>query len=97
MGKAVSQMKPSVCLECIAGQTTGEMLDYLGFGSTLILYGLLSDQPAGGIKTINFIGKNQTLEGFLLFVYLNKLTNEGFADVINRAKSMYKNELRTSI
>lgn len=43
MGKSVIQMKPSVCLECIAGQTTGEMLEYLGFGSTLILYGLLSD------------------------------------------------------
>ena len=43
MGKAVIQTKPSVCLECIAGQTTGEMLEYLGFGSTLILYGLLSD------------------------------------------------------
>jgi hypothetical protein len=34
------------------------MLDYMGFGSTLILYGLLSEQPAGGIKTIGFIGKS---------------------------------------
>jgi len=49
--------KPSTCLECISGETTGEMLEYLGFKSTLILYGLLSDMPAGGIKTIPFIGK----------------------------------------
>ncbi len=49
--------KPSTCLECISGDTTGEMLEYLGFKSTLILYGLLSDMPAGGIKTIPFIGK----------------------------------------
>lgn len=88
-------MKPSVCLECIAGQTTGEMLEYLGFGSTLILYGLLSDQPAGGINTISFIGKNQTIEGFLLFAYLSKLPEGGWQDVLNRAKTMYKNELRT--
>jgi len=51
------QLKPTSCLECISGDTTGEMLEYLGFKSTLILYGLLSEQPAGGIKTIPFIGK----------------------------------------
>jgi hypothetical protein len=57
MGDLCTQLKPSSCLECISGDTTGEMLEYLGFKSTLILYGLLSDQPAGGIKTIPFIGK----------------------------------------
>ena len=62
--------KPSTCLECISGDTTGEMLEYLGFKSTLILYGLLSDMPAGGIKTIPFIGKAQTIESFLLFTFL---------------------------
>ena len=51
------KLKPSSCLECIAGETTGEMLEYMGFQSTLIIYGLLSDQPAGGIKVIPFIGK----------------------------------------
>lgn len=51
------KLKPSSCLECIAGETTGEMLEYLGFGSTLIIYGLLSEKPAGGIKVIPFIGK----------------------------------------
>jgi hypothetical protein len=35
--------KPSVCLECVSGNTVGEILEYMGFKSTLILYGLLSD------------------------------------------------------
>lgn len=52
-----AKLKPSSCLECISGDTTGEMLDYLGFKSTLILYGLLSDKPAGNISVIQFIGK----------------------------------------
>jgi hypothetical protein len=56
-GDICLKVKPSTCLECISGDTTGEMLEYLGFKSTLILYGLLSDMPAGGIKTIPFIGK----------------------------------------
>lgn len=52
------KLKPDLCFECISGTTTGEMLDYMGFGSTLILYGLLSEEPAAGIKTIGFIGKS---------------------------------------
>jgi len=45
---------------------TGLMMHFLGFNSTVILYGLLSDKPAGGIDTIGFIGKNMTLESYLL-------------------------------
>ncbi len=71
-----ANLKPTTCLECISGETTGEMLEYLGFKSTLILYGLLSDMPAGGIKTIPFIGKAQTIESFLLFVFLQTLKPE---------------------
>jgi hypothetical protein len=73
LGALAAQLKPSTCLECISGSTTGEMLEYLGFKSTLILYGLLSDEPAGGIKTIPFIGKAQTIESFLLFTFLQML------------------------
>ena len=49
MAEVCGQLKPTTCLECIAGETTGEMLDYMTFGSTLIIYGLLSEKPAGGI------------------------------------------------
>ena len=58
LGVICMKLKPDLCFECISGTTTGEMLDYMGFGSTLILYGLLSEQPAAGIKTIGFIGKS---------------------------------------
>lgn len=57
MGTVCAKLKPTTCLECVAGPTTGEMLEYMGFKSTLILYGLLSDKPASGIKVISFIGK----------------------------------------
>jgi hypothetical protein len=49
------------------------MLDYLSYGSTLILYGTLSEAPAGGINTISFIGKSQTIESFLLNNYMARL------------------------
>lgn len=58
MSKLSLQLKPMVCLECISGSITGVMLDYMGFGSTLILYGQLEvDSKAGNISTLKFIGK----------------------------------------
>lgn len=83
------------CLECISGNTTGEMLDYMTFGSTLILYGTLSEQPAGGINTIGFIGKNQKIEPFLLNVALMKLDKQGYQKLVEDAHQMYKSELKT--
>ena len=52
------KLKPSACLECIAGEMVGDMLDYMSFGSTLILYGLLSEKPASNINALSFIGKD---------------------------------------
>ena len=70
LGRACIKHKPQACLEAISGKTTGMMLEFMGFGSTLIVYGLLSDLPAGAINSINFIGKAQTIESFLLTNWL---------------------------
>lgn len=36
------ELKPKVCLDAIAGPTTGEMMNYLCQDSTCIVYGVLS-------------------------------------------------------
>lgn len=97
MAQLCAKFKPSTCLECIAGTTTGEMLECLGFGSTLILYGLLSDQPAGGIKVIPFIGKGQTMESFLLSVFLMTKTPKQIQEIVKKAENMIRGELKTEI
>jgi NADPH:quinone reductase-like Zn-dependent oxidoreductase len=97
MGMICSKLRPEACLECVSGQTTGEMLDYMGFESTLILYGLLSDMPAGGIKTIGFIGKSQTIESFLLTNYLAKKTLTQYIDFILKAEPLFTTDLTTVI
>jgi hypothetical protein len=61
------------------------MLDYLGYRSTVILYGLLSDQPAGGINTVSFIGKAQTIESFMLFEWLSHKSSNEYKEIIKTA------------
>jgi len=90
-------LKPLACLESISGSTTGEMLDYLTFGGTLILYGLLSEQPAGGIDTIGFIGKNLTIEPYLLTVQVAKMPLSKFIEFILKAEPLYRSVLSTTI
>ncbi len=91
------KLKPQVCLDCIAGDSTGEMLTYLGFGSTLILYGLLSDKKSGNIEPIAFIGKGQTIESFVLFTFLQGKTIFDMIELIIKVEAMYKNELKTEV
>jgi hypothetical protein len=69
----------------------------MGFESTLILYGLLSDKPAGGINTIGFIGKSQTIESFLLNNWLFKKTQMQYLELVLKAEALYKTVLKTQM
>lgn len=76
---------------------TGLMMEFLGFNGTVILYGLLSDKPAGGINTIGFIGKNLTLESYLLSNELAKKSLSQYAELVLRAEPLYRGDLSTVV
>ena len=91
------KVHPSSCLECVADSMTGLMMEFLGFGATVILYGLLSDKPAGGINAIGFIGKNLTLESFLLTNVLVKKSLAEFMELALKAEALYRDDLSTVV
>jgi len=95
MGTVCMKLRPQTCLECVSGDTTGQILEFMGFESTLILYGLLSDKPAGGINTIGFIGKSQTIESFLLNNWLVKKTQMQYLELVLKAEGLYHTVLKT--
>ena len=97
LGKICMTLKPSVCLECISGESTGDMLEYLTFGGTLILYGLLSERPAGNIDTIGFIGKNLTIESYLLTNEIAKMPLSKYAEMVLKAEPLYRTALATTV
>ena len=90
-------MKPSTCLECIAGETPGHLMEFMGFESTMIIYGLLSDQPTGGINTLSFLGKNQRIEAFLLWPYMHHKTFAEKIELMLKAEALYKTALKTQV
>ena len=80
-------LKPSICLECVAGDLTDKILSILSFKSTLILYGGLSEQPAS-IETINFIGKSLTIEAFNIGKYFSNKTIFAKIKLLHQAQKM---------
>jgi NADPH:quinone reductase-like Zn-dependent oxidoreductase len=97
MSKISLKLKPNTCLDAVAGPFTGLMFKFLGFQSTVILYGLLSDKPASDINAIDFMGKAQTLESFLLTTALGKLQKKELNKVFKTANNLYTTTLKTSV
>ena len=91
------KLNPTVCLECISGETTGEMFNYLGMGGTVILYGALSLKPASGINPMAFLGKNMKMEAFLLPFLLNPMSLLEYAQFVMEVEPLYKSMLTTTI
>ena len=55
MGKLAAKLKPSCCLEAIAGEMTGTIMNFLEFGGTMIVYGLLSEDNVGNMENMAFM------------------------------------------
>jgi hypothetical protein len=58
LAKICGKLRPKMCLEAVAGEMTGLMLQFLGFGSILIQYGILSEKKIRGINAISMTGKD---------------------------------------
>jgi hypothetical protein len=73
------------------------MLNFMGFGSTLIQYGLLSEQPFSGINPFAFLGKNQRIEAFYLPYYLAGLSAEQNKEFAFASEKLCTSVLKTDI
>lgn len=97
MTEACTTLTPTVCLECIGGDTVGEMLQFMGLNATCIVYGLLSEQPAGNISIYRFLGLNQTLESFFLPHYLAKVPIEKRKEFATQSELLCTSTLKTHV
>lgn len=66
MAKYSAELNPTVALDAIAGEATGELLTFMGMRSTVIVYGLLSYKNSTNIDPLFLMGRDQTIEGFFL-------------------------------
>lgn len=67
----VKKLNANVCLEAVAGELTGRILQAMPKKGVVIQYGALSEQKIGPINPIVMIFKSQRIEAFLLPYWLN--------------------------
>jgi NADPH:quinone reductase-like Zn-dependent oxidoreductase len=65
------ELKATALIECVSGDTTGQLMECLPNRSTVVFYGALSEKGASSIDPLLMIGRNYRLEGFVLGQFLN--------------------------
>jgi len=97
MSAVCKELNATVCLECIAGGVVNQMLGFMGFNSTVVLYGYLSEEPVHSINALTLLSKNQAIEGFLLGFYLKKLSPEQMQGFVMQVMELCTQDLKTEV
>lgn len=66
----VKKLNISVAFDCIAGSSTGTMMDVMPNNGSVFCYGGLSEEPISGIQPMDLIYRHKKLEGWFLPDYL---------------------------
>ena len=74
MGEVCNKLKPTGFLDAVSGDMLGEIMNFLSYGGTCIVYGLLSEKPGGNINNFAFIGNNLKIESFILGITTNSMS-----------------------
>ncbi len=97
MTETCQSLQPTTCLECIGGDNVGEMLGFMDMNATCIVYGLLSEQPAGNISIYRFLGLNQTIESFMLPHYMAKLPVDKRKEFATKSEALCSTTFKTVV
>ena len=77
-----------VGLDCIAGNMPARIVQVLGNGGALITYGQLSLEKISYINPVVFIYKAQTLDSFLVNIWLASKSSDEVKQIVKEAKKL---------
>ena len=92
LGELAKKLRATVCFEAIAGEMTGQIMSKMPFNSRCILYGCLSEENVCGIEPLLLIGRNQTLESFLLNFWIKEKSLWALSGIIRRCMKLMGNK-----
>ncbi|MEX0611356.1 MAG: zinc-binding dehydrogenase, partial [Pirellulales bacterium] len=83
------RLRATAGFEAIAGDMTGTLHNAMPRGSTVYVYGALSEEPCGNIDPVQLIFQNKTITGFYLGVWLRRRGTLGVLRAANRVQRMF--------
>jgi NADPH:quinone reductase-like Zn-dependent oxidoreductase len=81
------KLHATVAFEAVAGDMTGTVLNAMPSGSTVFVYGALSQEPCGNIDPIGLVFRNKTLTGFYLG---NWMARRGAIGILRAARRIQR-------
>jgi NADPH2:quinone reductase len=78
----------TIAFEAIAGDMTGTLLNAMPHGSTIYVYGALSEEPCGNIDPVGLIFHHKTVTGFYLGDWLRRRRAIGILRAAGRVQRM---------
>ena len=76
---------------------TGALCKFMAMGGTIILYGLLSEQPISGIDALPFLAKGLCIESFFLGDTMKKMDPMKALQFTMKASKMFTTDLATVV
>jgi NADPH:quinone reductase-like Zn-dependent oxidoreductase len=83
------QLKATIAFEAVAGDMTGTILNRMPSGSTVYLYGALSEEPCGSIDPVELIFRNKAVRGFYLGTWMRRRGALGILRTASRVQRMF--------
>ena len=87
LGTIAAELQATAAFEAIGGEMTGTLFNVLPEGSTVFVYGALSEAACDNIDPIGLIFRGKTVTGFYLGVWLKE---RGSLDVLRAASRAQK-------
>lgn len=82
------RLSATAAFEAVAGKMTGTVLNAMPTGSTVYLYGALSQEPCGSLDPIELIFREKNLTGFFLGAWLKRQRLLSILRDVNRVQGM---------
>ena len=91
------QLRVTAAFDAVSGDMSGLLLKSLSDSGVLYMYGSMSEQPANGLDTSDFIFSNKRVAGLFLTAWLRRISSEDkqklYTDTMNGLMTVYKSEV----
>jgi NADPH:quinone reductase-like Zn-dependent oxidoreductase len=85
---ACTRLGATAAFDAVAGEMTGIVINAMPPGSTVFVYGALSEEPCGGIRSIELIFREKSVSGLFLGQWLRRRGLLGGLRAANRVQQM---------
>ncbi|KRX05067.1 GroES (chaperonin 10)-like protein [Pseudocohnilembus persalinus] len=91
------ELQANIAFDAIGGDYCAELIKNMPRGSTIFIYGLLSEQRISNIDLLQCLLEDKTVKGFVVFYELQKFTQIQFEEISQKVASELKTTFSTQI